>query len=386
MAVQDPPRRHSPIERLLAVAYLLTTIGFLFTTSLQPHRHWAILAIAAYAVALVAAMLPLTRNWAPYLAAGGAVAVPLMILALSGLAQPEVDALVGGARAILEHGTPYVDHPANLGDVRPYLPLLFAFGIPSALGWPNIPADPRILIDVTYVVALVTTIAQRGGPLNAATSRWIAYFLAMPLMALTLSVSSIDLPLAAAVLLAALLMASNRPVWAGAVTGAALALKPTAAILLLLGIITTWRLTGAKEAAKYLGAAALVVAAIVGPVALSDPGGILFNVLQFPAGQTDLASPAQTPFPGVLLAQTTGPLVPLGLLAVGLIVNLVHALRRPSLDFRILSNRLALAFTTVYLLAPNSRAGYLVLPATLWFTTWLLGHSREVPVGPEAMR
>lgn len=365
------------VDRYLLGGYLAATLAFLPTTSLAAHRAWAVWAAVGYTVSLLATLIPPARRWAAWIALVGAVGLPLITLASAGLAQPEVHVLVDGARSLLARGTPYVGPLISVDDARPYLPALFLFGLPGALGLPQLAGDPRLWIDATFVGSILVfsrAVTSGSSPLPF---RPVALFLAMPLMALALSTSAIDLPLTAASLLAVGLAHQVRTLRAGLATGAASAMKPTAALLALLVASTQVRTVGVRRTSAYLVTGALVAGVAILPVALRDWPAMWENVVAFPAGLTGLTSPAQSPFPGVILSDVFGPAVSLALLTLGVIVNVVFAMIRPPKDLAGTLNRVAVAFLTAYALAPSSRAGYLVLPATLWFGAWLSNRSAQ---------
>ncbi|GAB3173344.1 glycosyltransferase 87 family protein [Myceligenerans halotolerans] len=358
-------------DRYALAAYLVSTVAFLQITTLVSHRAWAQAAIGAYVVALVVSLIPRARPAAGWIAALGSVAVPLVILAARDVAQPEVHVLSDGARSLLATGTPYHSSPGTLDDYRPYLPLLFAFGLPRALGLDSPLGDPRLWIAAAFVASVLVG-ARPTGPqdLPDRSRSLLPLFLAMPLLAMTLAVSAIDLPMTAAATLAVLAVSRRNWALAALASGAATAMKPTMGLLVVLLAVELLRTHGVGRSLRYLLPAALTAGLLVVPVLVADPEALWASVVSFPAGLEDVESPAQSPFPGVLLAAAGGQELAFALMSAGALAWVVHAWRRPTTDYTALAYRVAGAFTTVYLLAPASRAGYLVLPLTLLFVGW----------------
>jgi len=360
----------------LYAGYAVSTLVFLVTTGEIAHRLWSMYAVPTYAAAALASLAKTTRPAAPWIAVSGAVALPLVILASARIGQPEVGVLVDGARSILATGSPYLENPTTLADFRPYLPLLFAFGVPGALGLPGILGDPRTWMTVTYVATVAIVIkGSLGRKLKDRELRWIAAFMAMPIVALSATVSAIDLPLTAAFIVAIQQTSRSSFRAAGIATGISMAMKPTAALLATTIGIAILKAERTRAGLTYSVAFAATTTVLLAPVLIADASGLALNVIAFPAGFAEVPSPAQGFFPGVIIGQHLGPVVPIVLTAIAVLIALVLQWFRPSLDFGRLSIRIANTFLAVYLLAPSSRPGYLVLPATLWFTAWAIRKS-----------
>lgn len=372
-------------DRYALAAYLVSAVAFLQITTLASHRAWAQVAVGAYAVALAVSLVPRARTAAGWIAALGSVAVPLVIMAARDVAQPEVHVLSDGARSLLETGTPYHSSPEALDDYRPYLPLLFAFGLPRALGLDSPLGDPRVWIAAVFVTSVLVG-GRPTAPRDLPDRRGslLPLFLAMPLLAMTLAVSAIDLPMTAAATLAVLAVSRRGWVLAALASGAAMAMKPTMGLLVVLLAVELLRTHGVGRSLRYLLSAGLTTGLLVVPVLIGDPEALWANVVSFPAGLEDVETPAQSPFPGVLLASAGGRELALALMSAGALAWVVHAWRRPTTDCTALAYRVAGAFTTVYLLAPASRAGYLVLPLTLLFVGWVRRPGTAPPVTTRA--
>jgi hypothetical protein len=156
---------------------------------------------------------------------------------------------------------------------------------------------------------------------------------------------------------------SNRPRVAGLLGGAIVALKPTGIPILVVLIVLASRI-GPRAGVRYAVAAAASVALLLGPVLIRDPTGLWNNVLAFPLGLTDIQSPAQSPFIGVLLANSgsAGKIVALALMAGAAVASALILWMRPPTTTRAAARFLATTLTIAFILAPASRAGYLVLP------------------------
>jgi hypothetical protein len=117
------------------------------------------------------------------------------------------------------------------------------------------------------------------------------------------------------------------------------------------------------------GAIGLPVLVLVPPV-LVGLDGFVENVLRFPLGHGVVESPAQSPFPGYLIAQH----LPAGhFLATGLLVAVaaafgVRLLRKPPRTATAAALLSGLGLLAAILLMPTTRFGYLLYPAA--FLVW----------------
>jgi hypothetical protein len=103
---------------------------------------------------------------------------------------------------------------------------------------------------------------------------------------------------------------------------------------------------------------------------LVGPDGFVENVLRFPLGHGVVESPAQSPFPGYLIAQhlPAGHYLALGLLvAVGAAFG-VRLLRDPPSTATEAALLSGLGLLAAILLMPTTRFGYLLYPAA--FLVW----------------
>ncbi len=367
-------------QRILLLGYLLYTAWFMRATTLIPHSIWARASLAAYCVALVVTFVPRWRHRAFVVAFVGSCLVPLVWMTFLDLGQPEVGVLVDGARSLLDRGTPYESSPNSLSEVRPYLPLLFVVGMPRALGLPGFVADPRIVSLMASLVFLAwmrravgrQTLAQEG-------LSWA--LLALPLFTLTLSVSAIDIPIVVALGVALVLLHRGRLAGAACATAAAMLMKPTALVLAAVVVVSLWRSGQRRGSVQFAAMVIVGCSAVLGPLLIRDRQGLWFNAFAFPAGLTHIASPAQGPFPGVFIAHhwAEGPIIAIALTAAALLGCLAYAWLRPAANATAIANRVAVALSLAVLLAPNSRAGYFVLPVALWAIGRALSARRAAP-------
>ncbi|MGV9311195.1 glycosyltransferase 87 family protein [Streptomyces sp. NPDC003691] len=385
----------SPAPWLLCAAF---TALFALATELPAHRAWATTATAGYLIAAAAAPYHRRRPRRPLrtpapiptltpfpvplhllIAAALTALLPLALLTATGDAQLEVQVVAESASRLLETGTPYHPSPEKAADYNPYLPGTALFGLPSALTGGGALTDPRwwlgLCFAVTTAAALRRTAATRAAPL-------LLVLLALPPVAMSLAVSGIDLPLIGLMCLGTVLAAQGRAGAAGLALGLASAMKWTAWPALAVACAALAATTGRRAATRCVLLAAAVVAVIVGPVALRDPGAFAQHVIAFPLGLADTPSPAASPLPGRLIATTlpggTGRPVALTLLCAAALLMAVSLVVRPPVSVRSAANRTALGLLLALTLAPATRYGYLLYPLVLHFL------ARTVRVDPSS--
>jgi hypothetical protein len=359
---------------LTLVSYAAMTAWFLRDTTLPAHGLWARIALPAYLASALLSVVPAARNAAPFVAFLGACLVPLAWMATIDLGQPELTVLVDGAKHALSTGSPYLPHPQTLEQVRPYFPALFMFGVPRALGLPGLLGDPRLwILGLSAVGLWRLQAATRRAPKGRSGAQMVLLLLALPVLSLNLSVSAIDIPIVVALSAAFVAARQGRWPWAGGATAAGLLMKPTVALVLLLVVVTTWRIER-RWTVQYLAWSTVPAAVAICASASLEPQGFIVNAIRFPLGLTEIRSPAESPFPGVLVARTgLGVWGAIALVGVVLIACLAYAWRRPDASGVALARRSAILFTLVILTAPQSRFGYLVVPICLWAASTLLG-------------
>jgi hypothetical protein len=357
-----------------------------------PHRLWGACAAAAYGVAALVSLTPARRRREAALAAaaGGAVAVPLCWLAATGRAMPEVGVVARSAALLVQHGRPYQSAAllgANVNGYNPYLPGMTLFGLPRAVGGGGAATDPRVWDAVAFAAAFAAALRIAWG---TGAIRRTAALTSSPLIAFPLAVSGNDLPVLGLICLGLALAArpdisrSPCPAWAGVVLGAAAALKATAwPALLIVGVLVLAR-DGRAAAARFAGAGAAVLAVVVGPVLLIQPGDLVANTIAFPLGLSRAHSPAASPLPGHLIAATgpAGHLAVIALMAAGAAILVVMLVARPPRTATAAAGYLALTLAAAFTLAPATRWGYFVYPLAIACWLRLSGLVSRRPSGP----
>src|SRR6266498_3143139 len=319
------------------------------TSTLATHRAWGAIAVWGYAAAALAVLVqlamrrPVGRGLVTAAAWVATALVPLTVLAARHQAQEEVVVVEHAGRRLLDTGTPYLSRAAiaalppdeRLLRYTPYQPGMALFGLTGA--------------DARFGFALVTAVA---------------------IGALTLAVGGDDSPVLVLCLLALALAARTRLVGAGLAVGAAGALKlfawPVAAVLLVHAVTR-----GRRSALAYaLPALGLPVAVLV-PAVLVDADAVIENLVRFPAGRGLVSSPAQSPFPGYLIAigLPGGRAIALVLLGVAALVIGGWILRRPPRDAAAVAAACAIGMLAAILLVPSTRFGYLLYPAA--YAVWI---------------
>lgn len=346
-----------------------------FTTN-ELHRTWGIFAACAYLLATASVLAWKSRgaDLALLVSAGGALVMPLSLMAVEHLYQPEVAVIDQSASLLVHHGTPYLGaaalnaaHNPNVFD--PYLPVMTAFGLPRALAGGSAITDPRIWFGVCFVALFAAALRLAG---VSDVLRWTTLVTASPVIAFSLTVGGTDIPVLACMCLGlTLLWRRPRVVLAGVVLGAAAAMKATAWPALVVAAILILARDGKRPAAVMSGTALAVVAAIVGPVAALWPRALVLNAIDFPLGLTREKSAAASPLPGHLLADTGTAghmlaLVLLGLAGLGLALWLVV---RPPRTVPAATWVLIIGLSLMIVLAPNTRFGYFLYPVGL--LAWL---------------
>ncbi|MDG4794688.1 glycosyltransferase 87 family protein [Micromonospora sp. WMMD1082] len=382
------------------------------TSTLLPHRAWGGIAALGYlGAALVAAgqlllrrhrpdstLVGLPARWLVTILTWAAVALlPLIWQSVqraagrTDRAQEEVLVVEESGRRLTDSGTPYLGPDAiaalppgeQLLGYTPYQPGMALFGLPRAAAdawW----TDARLWFAVGTAIALAVAVrvlrrpvgtAGAGGAVDAVDAgghgaivlRGVQAATVLPVCALTLATGGDDLPVLALCLLALALAATARPGWAGVAVGLAGALKlfawPVAAVLIIWGFT---RRAGLRVAAGALG---LPAAALL-PTLLVDREALVENVLRFPLGHGLVASPAQTPFPGYLIANAlpAGRAVAAALLVAAGVAIAVRLAVRPPRAARTAALVCGYGLLVAILLIPATRFGYLLYPVA--FLLW----------------
>jgi hypothetical protein len=388
----------------IAAAFALITA---LTSTLLPHRAWGAIALWPYAAATVLVVVQIMRRT---LSGRGTLAwttgvlaalVPLVVEAVqraggrTGRAQEEVLVVERMGERLLHDGTPYLGRDAiaalpvdeRLMGYSPYQPGMAVFGLPRAAFGDFWWTDARVWFAVVTVGALALAVrllmpagepaslpgrsggplSRLGTPMSPALVRAVQAVAVVPICALTLATGGDDLPVLALCLLALALATTGRWGWAGLAVGAAAACKPFAfpvvAVLLVLAIVSgRWR--------SFLpGAVGLPILVLI-PAFLVNADAFLENVVRFPLGHGLVTSPAQSPFPGYLIAQHLpgGRLLATGLLAATAVVIAVRLVRRPPRNATSAALVCGWGLLAAILLIPSTRFGYLLYPIA--FLAW----------------
>jgi hypothetical protein len=388
-------RSPSTVPRLWMIITFTGCAGYAFVLSLvttdELHRLWGVFAACAYLLAAMAVLAWKSRgtDLALMISLAGALGVPLALMAVHRMQQPEVGVINESASMLVHHGTPYLGpaalaaaHSPNIFD--PYGPLMTLFGLPHAvLGFAAM-TDPRIWFGVGFVAIFATALAFAG---VRDVARWTILLTASPVVAFSLTVGGTDLPVLACQCLGlALLWRRPRPALAGLTLGAAAAMKATAWPALLVAIVLVASRNGKREALILTGVALAVVAVIVGPVAVIEPRALVQNTIAFPLGLASIKSAAVSPLPGRLLAETgrIGHLVAVGLLGLAGLLMIVSLWVRPPRTVPAATWRLTIGLSLMFVLAPATRFGYFVYPVGL--LAWLVISQVSWGAGAELSR
>ncbi len=360
-----------------AVFALVTAL----TSTLLPHRAWGAVAAWGYLVAFLVAAgqwalhKPAWRLPSTWVIWGATTLLPLVMQAVqradgrTDRAQEEVLVVEHMGERLAHTGTPYLSREAitalppgeQLLGYSPYQPGMSIFGLPRAAGdvwW----TDARIWFAVVTAAALVTAVRLLPTPISLV--RPLQFATVLPICALTLATGGDDLPVLALCLLALACCATGRYTAAGFAIGAAASLKlfafPVLAVLLVLAF------THGSLRRFLPGALGLPILTLL-PACLVDGDSFVENVLRFPLGHGVVTSPAQSPFPGYLIAQALpgGRYVAAGLLvAVGLAIAF-FLVRRPPRTADTAALFCGWGLLAAILLMPTTRFGYLLYPLAL---------------------
>jgi hypothetical protein len=373
----------------ISAAFALVTA---LTSTLLPHRAWGAIAVWAYAAATLVVVVQLvTRSTAGRAALAwttGAFAalLPLIVEAAqraggrTDRAQEEVLVVESMGDRLLHHGTPYLSRDAiaalplddRLMGYSPYQPGMAVFGLPRAAFGDFWWTDARVWFAAVTVAALIIAVRllQNGSP-GAGTRplvvRAIQAVAVLPICALTLATGGDDLPVLALCLLALALAAAGRWGWAGVAIGAAAAGKLFAFPVLV--VLAAFAIASGKWRSFLPGALGLPILVLIPPF-LVDADAFVENVLRFPLGHGLVTSPAQSPFPGYLIAQHLpgGHFITMALLAAVAVVIGVRLVRRPPRTATTAALICGWGMLAAILLLPTTRFGYLLYPIA--FLIW----------------
>jgi hypothetical protein len=350
-------------------------------------RTWAIWAAAGYGVTTVILWLIRHKNvpliFPLLVSLAGALAAPVTWLATRVAPTAEVKVISQSAVLLLQHGTPYLPQ-GQLDSVlsyNPYMPVMAVFGMPKALGATGLWGDPRVWLTAVSIALIFAAFSIAAPHRHCDGCRYdvllsTVFIAASPVIAFPLAVGITDPPVIALMFLTLALIA--RPsglIKAAAALGVAAAMKATAwpAVPVFTAMLTAR--DGFRKAWRFAAATiaiACVLVVVMAPTGLANPYSFLQNTVLFPLGLTKYKTPAASPLPGHLLADTgmTGHWAAVGLLVAAGTAFVVWLIVRPPRDARAAAWRLAIGLTAMFTLAPATRWGYFVYPIAL--VGWLL--------------
>ena len=362
----------------------LTAIGTALVSGQPAQRIWGLIATLGYLAGGVAALRSRQPLTGLRVAAAGSVLLPMIVLVVAGIAQPEVGVVERSARLLVDTGSPYLAHPTAMYDVNPYLPAMAFFGLPRLVFPNNGLGDPRWWFLLVFGVCFVA--ADRLARRSHGTEPVLWAVLACPFLALQVSVGGDDLAVVGLLCLSLALAARGRSSQAGLALGLACTLKasawPAVAVIGAL-MVARW---GWRHAGRFAANATVVVLGSTLPVLLGPTArAMLDQAAGFPMAAGGIASPASAPTPGVLLAHG-GPVAKIAGYVLMLLVAaalLAWLARRPPRTLARAAGFLALALTAAALVLPTSRGGYAVYPVVL---TALALRGRRRAAGPKVGR
>ncbi len=349
--------------------------------------HWTMPRMTIFMLVLVGAtLLPLSLEVAWRSAAGPTTHV-----------QPEV-VVVEQAGQRLYHGldpyrvvNPKHPPPVPAGEPAadafdPYLPLMSVFGLARSTDASSRLTDARVAFSVVTIAVVALAMALTRGPTGPRVLA-LQVMTVLPTAGLPLATGGDDLPVAAIMLLGAVLLSRRRPLAAGITFGVVSAMKFTAWPLALLGVLVVRGRQGEPSRRSRMlytvGLVCVVVPAVL-PSALSNVTAFVQNVVRFPLGLAGVRSPAATPLLGHVLAVAfphVHRILTAAIAAAGALVLVwVLARRAPHRTSGVL-RLLGWATVLAIVLAPATRIGYLLYPVDFFVWAWLL--AGEEAVDPE---
>jgi hypothetical protein len=356
-------------------------------------RDWGRIALVPYVVGALAA-LALSRAGAQ---APSRARVALAVCVLVGVAflpmtleiwwrardgyvghvQSETLVTEESAGALLAGHDPYAESfasgplgtwPAGTADHVPYLPGMFAFGVPRVVVDDALIADARLAFAVASLAAIGFAVWLAGPrPERGLTALLIV--LALPTGARYMAGGGDDVTVLSMMLLSLAFLHRKRPTPAGLAAGMAAAIKQTAWPLLPFLILAARDREGRRASGRTLVAASAVMLPLIAPFFVWNPRAFVQDVVLFPLGLTRQPTLAASPTPGSLLADTLSlskGVVAGALLLIVLLVGAYLAFLRPPTDARGAAERTALVMLLAILLATAGRFGYLLYPIGLF--------------------
>jgi Glycosyltransferase family 87 len=373
---------------IFAVSVIWAVLVAVFSSD-SVHRLWGVMAAVGYGLALLA-VLAFRNARVSDLALGlsfvGGLLAPLTWMAARGLEQPEVWVVARSGSMLLHQGTPYASAAALAATTdpnayNPYLPVMALFGLPRAIFDGGLLTDPRIWFGAVFLAVFWLALRQGGA---SSPGRWALLVAGSPVIAFELAVGGTDVPMVGFLCLGFALLyrrptSINLAILAGLALGIASAMKATAWPALVVAIVLIAVRDGRKAVAAFTLTALGVVAVCVGPF-IVHPKSLVDNTIKFPLGLASVQSAASSPLLGHVIAATwhsaghTIVVVLLVLAAAAVALSLVF---RPPQTVSRAVVLLAGAMTLMFVLAPSTRFGYFIYPATL--AIWLFAVRAGTP-------
>ena len=279
-------------------------------------------------------------------------------------------ALLGGhdPYAVSFASGPLGSWPPGTAEHVPYVPGMFAFGLPRAVAGDIWLTDARLWFAVVSVTALAVALwLARPPPARGLTALLVV--LALPTGARYMAGGGDDVTVLSMMLLSLVLLHRKKPAAAGLAVGLAAAVKQTAWPLLPFLIIAARDREGRRASGRTLAAASAVMLPLIAPFVVWNPTAFVRDAVLFPLGLARQPTLAASPTLGSLLVDALA--LPKGVVAGSLllIVLLVAgylAFLRPPTDARGAAERTALVMVLAVLLATAGRFGYLLYPIGLF--------------------
>jgi hypothetical protein len=384
------------------------TAGF---SEINSHRIWATFAAPGYASGALLALvgyLVVRRGsdrlrYRLRLAVLGLVAVTVLVVPMVVLvvlrsdgephtALGEVSVVEAAANRLVHTGNPYAG-PAELAAAIarnsaraycPYLPGMALFGLPRAVGGASAFTDARLVFALVGAVLLgVAFMVHRWR--RRPSVRGLQLLAVTPLLALPIATGGDDVPVLALLVLGFVLAERRAVTLAGLSIGLAAAMKLTAWPVLVVVALALFVSLGRRTVARFLGSAALVVAALVVPFAVADPGRLIEHVVRYPFGLTPVRTPAASPLLGYWI-ERAGPYGHVTAVALVGVVGLGFAgylLWRPPRTIPAAALMVSIGLSLAFVLAPSTRFGYFVYPAVFCAWWWLARSPEPASVDAE---
>jgi hypothetical protein len=333
---------------------------------------------------------PAGDRWWPALTVviAGALIGPFLYLAVTQPDPAEVTVMARGAAHLLRHGTPYlpVSQLTAWTSYNPYLPLMDLFGLPragagTATALSRVIGDPRVYTSLFTSALLATSFALMAkhdvrtcSQCRARSTRIIAVAVTSPIIGFPLVLGITDPPVIAVTILALSFLSRGWLARTALAVAVACALKYTAWPLVPVFAVMAWARYSPKDAVRFTATALVAACALAlaaAPNALSNPGSILQNTIDYPLGLTKIKTVAASPLPGHLLASTgrAGHAAAVAILLGALLAFAAWLILRPPRTYQGVAVRLAIAYILLFTLAPATRYGYYIYPLAL--LSWL---------------